>query len=173
MIRALGIVAALAGPGAHHHRHTPKPPPRHYPIWRARPTPATLFPSLTIGVPVPDGPVPDPDAPAPPVAPPAVPAPVVYPTRTGVDEGEYFVRPAHRTLAAGAVELNAHNFGMDDHDLTIDDPGGHQVAQVYLVPGQDAQLELTLPAGSYRLYCSLYAGAHDQLGMHGTLIVKG
>ena len=65
----------------------------------------------------------------------------------------------------GEIALNVVNFGEDPHDLTID---GH--AQVALAPGQAAQLKLTLPAGEYRLYCSLEG--HVQLGMTAQLLVK-
>jgi plastocyanin len=171
MIRVLALAAVVAAGACHgHHR------PAHR--YHAVRTPKTLFPSLHVTVPPASGggSAPPSTTPAPPptgtTSTPA-PPPAAYPSRTGVDEGEYYVRPAHRTLAAGAVELNTTNYGMDDHDITVDDPSGHQIAQAYLVPGATAQLELTLPAGTYRLFCSLYNGAHDQAGMHANLVVSG
>ena len=153
----LALVAAIFAAPVHHHRY-------HGP-----PRPAALFPSLHIQAPPAEQPTPDPaEAPPEPDAPP----PVVYPSRTGVDEDEYTVFPAHGTLAAGPVELNAHNYGQDDHDLTVADADGVILAQAYLTPGQETQISLTLAAGTYRLYCSLYDGAHDQLGMHAPLVVK-
>jgi hypothetical protein len=179
MLRALALCAALvlgaAGADA-------KKPRKHHRArtWHAHKSPKTLFPSLHVVVPAGtsgngEGGAGDPAPPASPDSPdpgPAAPPPASYPSRTGVDEDEYFVHIAHLTLAAGPVELNVHNFGMDDHDITVQSTNGFQVAQEYLVAGQDAQLLLNLPAGTYKLYCSLYDGAHDQLGMNAELTVK-
>jgi uncharacterized cupredoxin-like copper-binding protein len=100
-------------------------------------------------------------------------APPALPSRTGVDEQEYSVYPSHNPVAAGSVEFDVQNLGMDDHDLTITDAAGTKVyGQVYVPAGQAAQLIATLPAGSYRLFCSLYTGAHDRAGMHASLVVK-
>ena len=163
---AIAAVLCLVVPVAQARRHHRYRPHR---------TPATLFPSLHGVVPPdpggsPQAPASDPGTPPPAPGDPA-PAPS-YPARTGVDEGEYYVHIAHLTLAAGTVELNVHNYGQDDHDVTIDDADGHQVAQAYLTPGADAQLTPTLAPGTYRVYCSLYGGSHDQAGMHASLVVK-
>jgi len=98
------------------------------------------------------------------------PAPPALPRRTGVDEGEYYVRPARTLLGAGTEELNVSNFGMDDHDLTIDDAAGHRIAQAALAAGATAKILVDLPAGTYRLYCSLLD--HDAAGMHAALTVQ-
>jgi hypothetical protein len=177
MVRLLVLCAALVAVAG-----TSDAKPRKHrkaPTWHAHRSPNALFPSLHIVVPAraPDegGPAADPGAPSGPGTPdpgPSAPPPPAYPSRTGVNEDEYFVHIAHITLAAGPVELNVHNFGMDDHDITVESSNGFQVAQEYLVAGQDAQLLLNLPAGTYKLYCSLGDGSHDQLGMHADLTVK-
>src|SRR4051794_8082564 len=100
MIRAAFVAALLATATPHHHHRA-----RH---------PRTLFPSLHIHVPAGQPPVTPPTQTDTTPAPPPPPPPVVYPSRTGVDEGEYYVHLAHMTLAAGPVELNLTNFGMDD-----------------------------------------------------------
>jgi plastocyanin len=143
-----------------------------FPAYHGPRTPQRLFPSLHIVVPAAQQ---QPDTPpnGQPDQPPAPPPKPTYPSRTGVDEGEYWVYPAHGTLAAGDVELNAHNYGQDDHDLTIADAQGTVLAQAYLTPGDEYSFALTLPAGTYRLYCSLYDGAHAQLGMDTTLTIAG
>jgi hypothetical protein len=171
---AAALVASLAASGAaadaakRHRRHH-----RAAKVWVARKAPGRLFPSLSVVVPpAPAGSQPDPapDPPSSPDAPP--PAPPPLPSRTGVDLDEYSVYSAYAKLAAGPVELNVTNFGMDDHDLTVESADHTQLAQVYLTPGAAAQVNLTLAAGSYRLYCSLYNGAHDQQGMHTQLVVE-
>lgn len=117
--------------------------------------------------------------PAPTHAPPATPAipllgPVaaLLPRRTGVLVDEWRLAPSRNPLAAGSVELDATNSGEDDHDLTVA-RDGVVVAQTPVIhPGELAVLTADLPAGDYRLYCSLYDGAHDRAGMHATLRVR-
>ena len=105
------------------------------------------------------------------VPPPPVPA---LPSSLAVDETEYTVRPSQILLAAGNVTFNVYNRGMDDHDLTVVDGNG-VTQQVPVKPGQSGQLIVALKPGSYKIYCSLFAGtpeSHDALGMHSTIEVK-
>ena len=163
---ALALAVAAAGDGAAVAKK------RHHRTYHGPAKVKSLFPSMHIVVPNQSGQS-DPAPPSQdPAAPPSQqqPAPT-WPSRTGVDEGEYWVYPAHNTLAAGPVELNPHNYGQDDHDFTLADGNGTILAQVYLTPGQTQQVDLTLAAGTYRLYCSLYNGAHAQQGMDTKLKV--
>jgi uncharacterized cupredoxin-like copper-binding protein len=105
------------------------------------------------------------------VPPPPAPA---LPSSLAVDENEYTVRPSQIVLAAGDVDFNVYNRGMDDHDMTIVDADGVQ-HQVAVHPGASAQLVVALKPGTYRLFCSLFAGtpqSHDALGMHANITVK-
>ncbi|MFL5845548.1 MAG: hypothetical protein ACJ762_12725 [Solirubrobacteraceae bacterium] len=160
------LVPATTADAKRHAKH------RKARVWVVRKAPTRLFPSMVFVLPAeaPGPGAPDSD-PAPP-SPPAPPAPVVLPSRTGVDLDEYFVHSAYGKLAAGPVELNVTNFGMDDHDITVENAAAVQLAQVYLTPGEGTQVNLTLAPGTYRLYCSLYDGAHDQLGMNAQLVVE-
>ncbi|MCW3013972.1 MAG: hypothetical protein JWO02_1064 [Solirubrobacterales bacterium] len=108
----------------------------------------------------------------PPAAPPTTtPAPQVY-HRSGAALTEYALKLSRPTLGAGAVELNAINYGMDDHDLTVA-KGGQILGQTPVVaPGSESALTLDLAPGTYKVYCSLYDGAHDAAGMHATLTVQ-
>jgi uncharacterized cupredoxin-like copper-binding protein len=90
--------------------------------------------------------------------------------RTGVDEGEYYVRPTHPTVAAGSVEFDPANLGMDEHDLSVRDAQGRVLGRVVVEPGQTQTLTVSLPAGSYTLFCSLYD--HERLGMRAPLTVR-
>jgi hypothetical protein len=86
----------------------------------------------------------------------------------GVTETEYAVTPSHLTLAAGLVRILVANRGMDGHDLTIADANGTSVAYAMVTASQNgrpgtATLVPRLPAGRYRLYCSLFD--HESRGM--------
>jgi uncharacterized cupredoxin-like copper-binding protein len=87
-----------------------------------------------------------------------------------VDEGEYYVSPTHRTVAAGSVDFYPVDLGMDAHDMTIRDGAGNVVGSVPISPGQTEHIQVTLAPGTYTLFCSLYN--HEQLGMHATLTVR-
>lgn len=96
-----------------------------------------------------------------------LPPPTALPTSLAVDEGEWFVRPSKRLVAAGEVTLRVYNRGMDDHDLTVVDATG-ATRQVYLEPRGTGVLRVTLTPGVWRVYCSLFAGtpiSHETLGM--------
>src|SRR3954454_17559380 len=122
---ALALAVAAAGDGAAVAKRK-----KHHPAYHGPAKVKTLFPSMHIVVPgQSDQSPPSQDPTAPPGQ--QQPAPT-WPSRTGVDEGEYWVYPAHGTLAAGPVELNPHNYGQDDHDFTLADGDGTILAQVYL-----------------------------------------
>jgi hypothetical protein len=104
---------------------------------------------------------------------PPAPAPVLA-TGLAVDEGEWYVRGSQIVVAAGSVHLRIYNRGQDDHDLTFVD-ADDQPHSVYLKPGADATLDVTLRPGTYKLFCSLFAGtkdSHEDLGMHTTLTAR-
>jgi uncharacterized cupredoxin-like copper-binding protein len=69
-------------------------------------------------------------------------------------------------MQAGPLEFNVVNVGMDDHNLSIKGLPDTE----FVAAGGEGRLEVTLPAGTYRLYCSL--PSHEQLGMWTTLVVK-
>jgi hypothetical protein len=167
--------AAQAAPARKKHRVAPahrlaKKPPKHKGVTFKRPRVVPL-PSAS---PVPQG-APLPTATATPT-PTATPPPPKE-TRTGVDvddrNDQLVMRlTPFRVLRAGTIELLPINLGEDDHNLTVDDAAGHTVGAVDLPSGSGTQslvLE-NLPAGDYKLYCSLLN--HDELGMHATLTLR-
>jgi hypothetical protein len=97
------------------------------------------------------------------------------PTAVGVTEGEYYTRPSRTTLCPGSIVMELKNAGQDDHDLKVVDlDHGTVIATWATVHPRDAvQKHLTLPAGTYRLFCTLSdgKGAHDVLGMHAVITV--
>ena len=101
-----------------------------------------------------------------------VPDPPPLPRRLVVDENEYSVYPTRNPVGSGVVEFNVKNLGQDEHDLTIADGTGIVAQTGIIASGGTAIINATLAAGSYKLYCSLFDGAHDSAGMHATLTVK-
>ncbi len=103
-----------------------------------------------------------------------LPPPPPLPTSLAFDEDEWSITPSKRVVAAGEVTMRVYNRGMDDHDLTVVDAEG-RVHQVYLGPGENGTIVADLPAGEYRIVCSLEAGtpqSHEDLGMWTTLTVR-
>jgi uncharacterized cupredoxin-like copper-binding protein len=96
------------------------------------------------------------------------PTPVPFPSRSRVvlDDDPYKVQSAYLTMQAGPLEFNVVNVGMDDHNLSIKGRADTE----FVAAGGEGRLEVTLPAGTYRLYCSL--PGHEQAGMWTSLVVK-
>jgi plastocyanin len=115
--------------------------------------------------------------PAAPVPSPSPPAPGPEANRVGVsahdqggDFGFVLTRPQVR---AGRVTVELNNQGEDPHNLNLErDSGGAE--PVYelsnALPSQQQVASFELPAGTYRLWCSL--PEHDEKGMHSTLVVE-
>jgi len=105
---------------------------------------------------------------------PTTPAPSC-PTAIGVTEGEYYTHPSRTTACPGTIVMELRNAGQDDHDMKVLNTGTDTVVATWAVahPGDAVQKHLTLPAGTYRLFCSLSDGngAHDTLGMHAVITV--
>ena len=156
---ALLLAAAVGTAAAPHkpHRVTPshrlaKKAPKHKGIALRRGAPVTLP-----GQPAPTS------TPAP--APTATPPPV-YPSRTRVVLDEWTVQSSYIVMKAGPLEVNVDNVGEDDHNLSIEGRDD----SVAVPPGESGQLNVTLAAGTYTLYCSL--PEHADRGMRTTLTVK-
>ncbi|MDA0180145.1 plastocyanin/azurin family copper-binding protein [Solirubrobacter phytolaccae] len=110
--------------------------------------------------------------PTPTATPVATTTPVPLPSRTNVDltdVREWTVRPSYRILAAGKIDFNANNRGEDDHNLTVRD-ATRDLGKIDLAPGETKTLTVTLPAGSYTLYCSL--PQHEEAGMAAAISVR-
>jgi hypothetical protein len=177
-------VAAAAGPAPrkHHHRVAPaqrlaKKAPVHKGLKLQRQAVAGPRPSAS-PVPVVLGASPTPTPTAAPTST-ATPAPTpVYPSRTKVilkDPPDYplpdplpaSLTSSYTEMKAGPLEFNVVNNGQDDHNMTIRDVDG---AAVFLASGDSTTLDVTLPRGTYTLYCSLLD--HEARGMRATLTVK-
>jgi plastocyanin len=155
---AVLLAATMAAAPGHHrvskHGRLAKKTPVHRGVKVTRPAPPPPAPS---GVPL--TPTPEPTA---------TPAPAPLPSRSKVvlDDDPYKVQSAYLTMQAGPLEFNVVNVGMDDHNLSIKGRADTE----FVAAGGEGRLQVTLPAGTYRLYCSL--PSHEQLGMWTTVVVK-
>ena len=101
--------------------------------------------------------------------------PVDLPRALTVDEKEWAVQPSKTLVGAGTVTINAYNRGQDNHNFVIADAAGNVAGKVTLIPGATATVTANLRPGTYRLFCSLYAGtpeSHYVRGMHTTITVR-
>jgi plastocyanin len=97
-----------------------------------------------------------------------------------VDESEYSVVPSERVVGSGTVTFQVYDRGQDAHNLTVQGPvtstgPGRIRGQVSMQSGGMATLVAKLPAGTYKLYCSLFAGtpqSHEMLGMLALITVR-
>lgn len=120
----------------------------------------------------------------PPMAPPALPAPpaaenppIEEPepegtvSHLGVKADEWSYTLSRPEVDSGKVIVELDNQGEDNHNLKLQREGSGEppLAVPEAAPGERTTAGFTLPAGTYRLYCSLFE--HDEKGMHATLVV--
>lgn len=74
------------------------------------------------------------------------------------------------TLAPGAVIFNVTNNGTMEHNFEIEGQGLEAVLPANLQPGESAQLEVELQAGTYEVYCPV--DDHAEMGMRLDLTVQ-
>jgi plastocyanin len=107
---------------------------------------------------------------------PGPPAPEPEANRVGVsahdqggDLGFALTRPE---VKAGRVTVELNNQGEDPHNLNLEREGGGEpvYALPNALPSQQQVASFELPAGTYRLWCSL--PEHEGKGMHSTLVVE-
>lgn len=104
-----------------------------------------------------------------------VPPRPAFPRALSVDETEFALGPSRTLVSSGRVRINVYNRGMDDHDLVVYDQSGAELGKSFLLPGASDQIVVTLPAGDFRVVCSLFAGtpvSHESYGMRFTLRVQ-
>jgi plastocyanin len=89
-----------------------------------------------------------------------------------IKETEFALDPKDLTLKPGSYVFTAESDGSFPHDLHIVDPSGQEVAATSapLKPGDKAQVNVTLKAGSYTMYCGV--DSHRARGMQGTITVQ-
>jgi plastocyanin len=170
---AIVLAAAVVAASGHHKPHhrvgaaqrVASRAPQHRGALRQRPVATNPLPSAS--------PVPIiPGATATPT--PTATATPGLPSRTGVsltDTPDYTLLSSYRTLKAGEVSFLAVDYGMDDHNLTVQNEAKQDLGKIDLPADKETyELDLNLPPGTYRLYCSL--ANHAQLGMQETITVR-
>jgi plastocyanin len=105
------------------------------------------------------------------------PAPAPEANRVGISShdknGELRYQLTRQVVRAGRVTIELNNQGEDPHNLNLQrqGEGGEPIFPfANTLPGQQTVNSFELPAGTYRLWCSL--PEHDEKGMHATLIVE-
>jgi plastocyanin len=112
-------------------------------------------------------------APTPPSTPPAAPTPPALGRYVSVSAREYTFTLSRPVVAAGQVTVELRNMGEDPHNLVVSpDDGSHTPLATWADADPDAVVpqKLTLPAGDYRLWCSLLD--HESRGMSVRLEVR-
>jgi hypothetical protein len=121
-------------------------------------------PRATMPVVLPPAPVPPP--------PPPEPEPEPEANRLAVKAAEYFYVLSRPSVLAGEVTIELNNRGEDPHNLNLREEGG--AGTPYELPETDSLqrsvASFELPAGNYRLWCSL--PEHEANGMYTTLVVE-
>jgi plastocyanin len=130
----------------------------------------TCVPQAPVPIAPPPAPAPAPAPPAP-VAPPA-PEPEAEANRLAVKSAEYHFVLSRPTVRAGAVTIELNNRGEDPHNLNLR-PEGAEGVPLEIPETQSLQRNVAtfdLPAGNYRLWCSL--PEHEERGMYTLLVVE-
>ena len=93
------------------------------------------------------------------------------PTALGVTEDEYHTYLSRSALCPGSLTVQLRNTGEDPHNLTILNLGTGDTVATWddAGPGDVVGKHVTLPAGTYRLFCTL--PQHDEKGMHAVATV--
>ncbi len=94
------------------------------------------------------------------------------PARLQVSADEFTLVLSRSSLRAGAAVVELVNYGEDDHDLALRRVAkGARTFRIRTVrPGTTGDLDARLPAGRYRLWCTL--PQHRARGMSATLVVR-
>ncbi len=89
-----------------------------------------------------------------------------------VVEKEWSLVMSRTSVRAGAVTIEAVNFGTDAHDLIVQSKakGSRPVRFKQMGPRSRGERTLRLKAGRYALWCSL--PGHKARGMKATLLVR-
>lgn len=89
-------------------------------------------------------------------------------TRLEVTATEFQFAPADLTAPADTpVTIVLTNEGAVEHDLVIEETAEKVV---HVAAGETGEGQITLPAGTYTIYCSI--PGHREAGMEGTLTVS-
>jgi plastocyanin len=83
---------------------------------------------------------------------------------------DYLIRPQTISAPRGEVTITVTNRGRLGHTFRIRGKTKNVLAITTLEPGESKTETRKLAKGSYTMYCVL--ANHEELGMHGTLVVR-
>ena len=92
------------------------------------------------------------------------------PNFTVIGEDIHFDQTAY-TATSGDLVVKFENQGLQGHSMLFRDASGNKVPNFRLVasPGKTVGGTVTLPAGTYTMYCDI--PGHEAAGMHATVTV--
>jgi hypothetical protein len=91
-------------------------------------------------------------------------------SRLDVALREFHLTPSSSSARPGRLTIDARNAGTLPHQLAVG-RGRNALARTPIIsPGRRAALDVRLPPGTYRLFCTL--SNHDTLGLYGSLVVR-
>jgi plastocyanin len=126
----------------------------------------SAVPASPVSIPAPASPPPTPPVPKP--------EPEATGNRLGIKAHEYVYELSRPNVTAGEVTVELNNQGEDAHNLNLQRQSGAE-EPLYTISETASQQHQTerfdLPAGTYRLWCSL--PTHEEEGMVATLVVGG
>ena len=83
---------------------------------------------------------------------------------------DYLIRPQSIRVPKGKqLTVTVHNVGKLGHTFRIRSSNHDVLKFTTLAPGETKSRSFKLAAGKYTMYCAL--SNHEELGMHGTLVV--
>ena len=85
---------------------------------------------------------------------------------------EWKLEPSRLTVPTGDVEFTVTNAGTTPHAFEVEGQGLEKRLEP-MIAGASGSLRLTLPPGTYELYCPIDDGAHKKMGMIAHLEVIG
>jgi plastocyanin len=82
---------------------------------------------------------------------------------------DFFIEPQRIRAPARSISFEIVNRGRLPHTFRVEDER-LRVEQKTLAPGASATVRADLARGRYRMFCAI--ANHEELGMHGTLVVR-
>jgi uncharacterized cupredoxin-like copper-binding protein len=84
---------------------------------------------------------------------------------------EWRYEPGQLSWSSGDIVFAVKNGGQIEHNFVIEDDARKKRAEIpYIEPGETLEVTVTLPPGTYTIYCSL--PGHRDVGMVATLRLK-
>ncbi len=82
-----------------------------------------------------------------------------------------FDKKSYTVAKSGPLTISYDNKGQQTHSMLFEDGSGHKVDdfRLQVAPGQDKGATITLPAGTYTMYCDI--PGHRAAGMVATVTV--